>query len=354
VTALRSLLSRIRLGLLVARPALVVLLGLFAAVGAAQGGRPEDPSVLTGPLLVVAAFLVAAVAVNDLSDEAIDRVNLGGDRRRPLVAGTAGRRDLAVVAAVAATTALLVATTLSWTAAAVTAAGLGLVVVYSVPPFRVCNRGVLAPLLLPAGYVGVPFVLGLTAARPSVHTADVVLLGGLYLGFIGRIVLKDFRDVRGDALYGKRTFLVRHGRAWTCAFSGVCWVAGLVALAGVRGTTGTLAVVYAVELAGALVLLRLLARSTAPKRDEALVAAIAIVGRGMVVTLLAHYSIHAMPASFYGGVLTALAVFTLGSAHAMAVAGPRTRLTVPAAWAPDASELATRGEFADDAVGATA
>jgi 4-hydroxybenzoate polyprenyltransferase len=42
----------------------------------------------------------------------------------------------------------------------------------------------------------------------------------------GRILLKDFRDVHGDAMFGKRTFLVRHGRGVTCAVSACCWTAG--------------------------------------------------------------------------------------------------------------------------------
>lgn len=44
-------------------------------------------------------FLLFSVALNDLADEAIDRVNLPGDRRRPLVAGTATRRELVAMVA---------------------------------------------------------------------------------------------------------------------------------------------------------------------------------------------------------------------------------------------------------------
>jgi hypothetical protein len=47
-------------------------------------------------------------------------------------------------------------------------------------------------------------------------------MGGLYVGFIGRIMLKDFPDVRGDALFGERTFLVRHGWRATCATTPGC------------------------------------------------------------------------------------------------------------------------------------
>jgi 4-hydroxybenzoate polyprenyltransferase len=155
------------------------------------------------------------VALNDLADEAIDRVNLPGDRRRPLVAGTATRRELVATAAGAAVVALGVSATLHWAATVAVAAGLVLSAAYSLRPPRVADRGVVACLLLPAGYVAVPYLVGVLGTRGSIHPGDLALLGGLYAGFIGRIVLKDFRDVHGDRLFGKRTFLVRHGRRWT-------------------------------------------------------------------------------------------------------------------------------------------
>lgn len=91
-------------------------------------------------------------------------------------------------------------------------------------PVRLADRGALAALVLPAGYVAVPYLVGIFAVRGSPRPADLLLLAGLYLGFIGRILVKDFRDVRGDALFGKRTFLVRHGRRRTCQFSACCWL----------------------------------------------------------------------------------------------------------------------------------
>jgi len=122
-----------------------------------------------------------------------------------------------------------------------------------------------------------------------VTAAELALLGGLYLGFVGRILLKDFRDVRGDALLGKRTFLVRHGRVPTCRLSSVLWVLGSSTLAAVTGLRAPVVVAYGVLVVVALVLLRALSRSNGPRQDEALVGAIAIVGRGLVLALLIHY-----------------------------------------------------------------
>src|SRR5262249_19338938 len=153
-----------------------------------------------------------------------------------------------------------------------------LTALYSLRPVRFAERGVVAPMLLPAGYVAVPYLLGILAVRGSIRAVDVLLLGGLYAGFVGRIVLKDFRDVRGDALFGKRTFLVRHGRTPTCVFSAMFLVAGLAVLPFVRSVSAALIAADTVFLALTLLFLRALAHSTSARRDEALISGIAILG----------------------------------------------------------------------------
>ena len=229
--------ARLRLVLLEARPAVVFLLGLSGAVGLALSGQANDPVSVARLLVLVTAFVVYAVSCNDLADLEIDRVNLPDDDRRPLVTGTAAARDVRLMAAGAAVVTASAAATQGLAALLLTLAGLAVAAAYSLPPFRLSRRGVVAPLVLPALFVGVPFVLGVLAGR-GLRLGDVVLLAALYVGFIGRIVLKDFRDVVGDRLFGKRTFLVRHGRGPTCVLSAVCWVAGTAALIVVTpGTT---------------------------------------------------------------------------------------------------------------------
>lgn len=327
--------SRVRLLILMARPAVVVLLGLFTATGLAQAGQGENPVLLAKALAVVVGFLLFSVAINDLADEPVDRVNLPGDRRRPLVTGTATRRELLAMGLGAAAVALAAGAALRWSVAAVAAAGLVISGCYSLRPVRVADRGAAASLLLPALYVAVPYLVGVLAGRGSVQPGDLLLLGGLYVGFIGRILLKDFRDVRGDALFGKRTFLVRHGRRRTCQLAAACWVAGTVALASVRQPTWALAGAWVACLAVVLGLLRALSVERGARRDEALISAIAILGRGMVLTLLAHFSMAgagwSVPA--YVAVMGVLVAVTLDQAHGMARHGPTTRLTIPPSWA---------------------
>ena len=327
---------RLRLMLTVARPAVLVLLAVFTAIGLAQAGRGGDPVLLGRALVVVVGFLMFSVACNDLADVDIDRVNLPGDRRRPLVAGTAGRRDLVVLAVTGAVLALVTAVTLHPAAVAVTLPGLVLSAAYSLRPLRLSGRGVVASLALPACYVAVPYLVGVIAGRGTVRPGDLSLLAGLYVAFIGRILLKDFRDVHGDALFGKRTFLVRYGRRWTCGLSACCWAAGTVTLlAAAPHPTPALYAGYAVCLAIALGLLRALASNPPVRHEEAIISATAIVGRGMMLALLVHLTMMAAwgPLWIIHGILLGLLfTLTVGQATLMLVRGPWTRLAIPPSW----------------------
>jgi 4-hydroxybenzoate polyprenyltransferase len=323
-----------RLLFLLTRPAVVLLLTLFAAIGLARASHGQDTWALARTLVVVVAFLLFSVACNDLADESIDRVNLPGDARRPLVAGTANRREMVLVACGGAVVALAASCTLRWPGIVVTAAGLGCSAVYSLRPVRLADRGALAPLVLPACYVAVPYLLGIVAVRPSVRPDDLVLLAGLYVGFIGRILLKDFRDVRGDALFGKRTFLVRYGRRWTCRFSAAfCTVGTILLVVAVPRPSPAFIGASAVYLALSLAALRALSAQASHRRDEALIAALAICGRGLIVSVLAHLSMNSAGWGAAPGAAVLLAVLgvTAWQAVLMARRGPTTRLTVPAA-----------------------
>lgn len=328
------MIRRLRVLVLLARPAVLLLLGLFAAAGLAQGGAGNDPVLLARALFVVGGFILCSVVVNDLADEAIDRVNLPGEAGRPLVTGAGTRSEFPLIAAVAAAAALGASATIGWRAAVVVAAGLALSLAYSLPPLRLSDRGAVATMLLPAGYVAVPFLVGLLSVRPTLAGGDLVLLLGLYLGFIGRILLKDFRDVVGDALFGKRTFLVRHGRGWTCVCSAVGWVAGSVALLGVREVTVPLVLAQVVWVTAALALLWALARDMGARRDEWLISAIAIVGRGMVLTLVTHLGTTDAGWSPWAAAaaLAAVTAVVLGQGITMARHGPTGRLRVPRTW----------------------
>lgn len=325
------MIRRIRLAFVAARPPVFALLASYAALGLAQAGRPNAYRPLVEILAAVAGFLIFSVALNDLADEAIDRVNLPGDPRRPLVGGGANHVQLSTTGIIGALAALGASAALGAHAVLIVVPGLVLSAAYSLRPVRIAQRGVLAPLVLPACYVAVPYLLGVDAARRPITGAELVVLGGLYLGFIGRIVLKDFRDVRGDALFGKRTFLVRHGRRATCTFSMLCWGAGTVVImiGSARDTVspGVSDLILGALAAGSVLLINALARSTDHRHDERLISTIAILGRGMILILLAMFSVRAEGLGPLPGVPLLLMIAGLVGAQATVMLrfGPRPR-----------------------------
>ena len=322
-----GLLDRVRLFVVLARPPLVLLMALSGALGAASAGSALDLVPVLRALLVVIPFLVYAVSLNDLADAAIDRINLPGDRSRPVASGTAREREVLVITLVSAALALLAATSVGAFSLGVTALGLILAAFYSLPPLALSRRGIVAPLVLPLGMLAVPFVVGVEAARGGVGSEQLVLLGAVYVGFVGRLLLKDFRDVRGDSLLGKRTYLVRHGRAATCAVSASLWVAGSVALLVVPEPSVALVVCWAAVLATSLVLLAALSRPSTPRRDERIVSGLAQCGRALVLLLLLHLAVveRGEPPLRATILLVAVAVALLASAIDLAVHGPSRR-----------------------------
>jgi 4-hydroxybenzoate polyprenyltransferase len=288
-----------RLGLFVrlARPAVLVLFALSAALGVAQAGHALDLEPLAHALLVVVPFVVYGVAVNDISDVAVDRINLPDAADRPLATGSTDLLRMRRVAAISGLAALAAAASVGRECLLVTIAGLVVATAYSTPPLRFSARGIVGPLMLPLGFLAVPFLTGILATGSTVGPDDLAVLLALYLGFIGRLLLKDFRDVRGDSLLGKRTFLVRRGRGWTCALSSVLFLAGTAVLAFLPASPPVLVAAYLVLVATAVALVAALARSRSPHRDERLISAVAIAGRGLLLVLLVHYGALATGAS---------------------------------------------------------
>jgi 4-hydroxybenzoate polyprenyltransferase len=340
--------ARLRLALLVARPAVVFLLGLSGLVGLALGGVADDPVAVSRLLLLVAAFVVFAVSCNDLADLEIDRVNLAGDSRRPLVTGSAAVRDVRLLAVGSAVVAAAAAATQGWAALWLTLLGMTVAAAYSFPPFRLSRRGLVAPLVLPALFVGLPFVLGVLAGR-DLRARDLGVLAALYVGFIGRIVLKDFRDVVGDRMFGKRTFLVRHGRTATCLMSAVCWVSGTLLLVfATPRATWVFAASQAVLAATAVILVGVLAVTTSHRREERLISCLAIVGRaGAAATFLQIAAAEPWVADASVGAMTAA---SLVLAADMLRHGPRQR---PHACGGSVSRMIFAGEGQPPATSST-
>ncbi|MFN2525481.1 MAG: UbiA prenyltransferase family protein [Actinomycetota bacterium] len=279
----------IRLLVMMIRPPVALVLLLFAAIGLAVAGEGDGlHPLLTTVLLIVGGWFIHGTALNDVADEAIDRVNLTNARGRPLVSGDATRRQLLILGLGAGASALVVAWMVNWRVGTVVAAGLALNVAYSFRPLRLSDRGLLAVLLLPLGYVVLPFLVGVFTVQSTLGSNGFVILVGLYITFMGRIVLKDFRDEVGDRLFGKRTFLIRRGRADTCLFSAACWIAGSAALIAIVPLRSVVIGVFLAYLGCVLHGLYLLARADGHTAEQVVIGAIAQASRGMGISLLIH------------------------------------------------------------------
>lgn len=305
----------VRLVVMMARPPLAALLLLFAALGMAPAGRADGfHPLFTTVLVIIGGWFIHATVLNDLADEDIDRVNLATARGRPLVSGDATRRELRALGNTAGLVSFLVACSTNWRVGLVVAAGLALNAAYSLRPTRISHRGAVASLMLPLGYVALPYLVGSLSVQAELGRQDVVLLVGLYIVFIGRILLKDFRDVEGDELFGKRTFLLRYGRQATCATSAACWVVGTASLLGIIPLRSVLATVFGAYLICAVHGLHRLAQTTGHVAEQVTIGAIAQVGRGMAITLLTHFTMlsRGWSADRYGVVTVVLAGLFVG------------------------------------------
>ena len=284
------------------RPKVAVMLALFVCLGMASTQNSVVVSwqfvVLLG---VLAAWYVNATSVNDLADEKIDAINLKTAAGRPLVDRTASRTKVVAMAVMSGLVAVVLAYCIAPRYALVILGGVVLSAMYSLPPFRISYKGILAPLLLPVGYVVVPFVGGYMISDGML---DVRLLAACYVGFIGRIILKDFRDIVGDKKYGKRTFVVRHGKSATCLASLAAWIGANVLFA----RAIPLSVWLLLQPLWLLIVhgLYMLSRARSFRDEQVIIGLMARLANGILIASLAYLLVDAGSGTPVAGVISAI------------------------------------------------
>lgn len=225
----------------VLRPMTTLLVLLHAALAWTlfTAGAESWPGVaqVAASLGLIAGWYAHAVAVNDLSDVEVDRINLTTEeqrRGRPLVnASTSPRRLWWLVGALSVAQLVLAWLVTGWLVP-VAAVMVLLNAVYSLPPWRLSGRGAVAQVCLPIGYVVYPSVVALALASPAGQepagglAVPSLVMAGLAVLFCGRLFGKDIRDEVGDRATGKRTFLVRHGLLVTLRMCGAVMAVGVV------------------------------------------------------------------------------------------------------------------------------
>jgi 4-hydroxybenzoate polyprenyltransferase len=261
---------------------------MFMLLGAAfPNGLPDFSPAYVWVTVALASSYVAATSVNDIADADIDRVNHPQDAGRPLVTGAARPRDLWLLHCVASLAALAAGGALGLRALALAVCSLLIGIAYSLRPIRLSYRTYLAPLALGVAYVAVPYLLGAVATGRDVHRRDAVLLAALYVLFVARIVLKDFRDRAGDALYDKPTLLLRFGKDGVCGASLAALVAGnALLLAALRPAAG-LALLLELFVLAIAFMLRQLRVARDGHSEQVAIGIGARLGNGLLITVLA-------------------------------------------------------------------
>ncbi|HEY8992434.1 MAG TPA: UbiA family prenyltransferase [Candidatus Microsaccharimonas sp.] len=168
-------------------------------------------SVILGLILFVAMYGIVALH-NDFSDVETDRINHRKDVPYAMGLLTQKQLIITIVTLSAITTIagyILNYSVLLWVSLYIT-----LGYAYS-GPLNVKSRGILAALLLGFCYGAMPWLIGASATNQLDHYNLLFLAFASFIFSSGIIVIKDFKDVKGDRATGKKTLLVSKGPSFT-------------------------------------------------------------------------------------------------------------------------------------------
>ena len=136
-------------------------------------------------------------------------------------------------------------------------------------------------------YVALPYALGTAIAGGRWERADAPLVGGLFVLFFARIILKDLRDRLGDTRFGKPTLLLRIGKRATCAVSMAGAALGTaVLIAGLELPARIALLLGSCGLGIEWMLLRL-ARTDDERAEQVAIGTAARAGNGLLLAILA-------------------------------------------------------------------
>jgi 4-hydroxybenzoate polyprenyltransferase len=268
------------------RPRILVTCYAIAFLGATVSGSITSKTILI--IVVLILWYIHAASANDYSDRYIDATNLKNPTDRPLLTQDASHSKLWLVHCVAGLLAVLLSVFYGLGAIIFTIGMLVLDYAYSIKPLRISDRGIFSQFLLAFAYVYYPFTLGLWSSN-SVSAYPWILSFGIYLAFVARLLLKDFRDVKGDKKHGKMTFVLRHGVVNTCKTSALFWLIALTIVAYAVSFNIGLTIVLIVALIQALLFLSMLARSGSIEGHEGMVALIAKSANITLIAILMYY-----------------------------------------------------------------
>ncbi len=266
-------------------PIVVTCFGVALLGSVAAGGLTVSIGIV---LLIIISLVIHGNSINDLSDYEIDKVNLKKAHDRPLVSGDISLKQFWWVHAISGIVAVSLSLFFGVMPAIVTFAVVVYDYIYSLRPLRITDKTILSPLTLAAAYTYQPFTLGYYSANQSLDY-PWLLATAIYFGFLARLLLKDFRDVKGDAKFGKKTFLLRYDNKVTCVASGVSAVASLVFVCfAVDFSPGVLAVLF-IGNGVAVLLLARLAKTKGLAKQLRIIGLIAKIANSSILVLFVYH-----------------------------------------------------------------
>lgn len=255
-----------------ARPIVLTIFSFRFAVGVALAAQIGDQGRPLRALAVGAVWVTAVFAVylfNGVMDVREDRAN---GSRRPIASGALDPRAAAVVAGLAAASALVGAVALGGTAAWTTGALLALGYAYSGRPFQIKRRssgtfavGTVAGLL--TYFTGFAAYTGDRWDTHSVALPIFALAASLWMGAVGTPT-KDLPDAAGDGAAGRRTLAVRYGESATRVVASVVAVGLAVAFCAAVAVLGLPLVGPELAMLGGAAVLSIVALTRLSKGDR--------------------------------------------------------------------------------------
>jgi 4-hydroxybenzoate polyprenyltransferase len=214
------------------RSVLILVLFMLLSIALHTNGKLLPAYIELLGVIILAASYMTATCINDLVDWKIDQINLKGNTERPLINGTGSRKQLIVLAIIGAVLSIGLGFVFSGTLGVVMIISIVLNTLYSLPPLRVSYRAWLTPFYLSFCYVVVSYIVGyvLVTHQQAAGQFDWNYVAVFYFFFVARISLKDFRDRVGDAIVGKPTLILKHGKATVSVLSSSAALAAIVGI----------------------------------------------------------------------------------------------------------------------------
>jgi 4-hydroxybenzoate polyprenyltransferase len=260
------------------------MLFAVAFLGSVVGGSINLRLALVLPMLI--AWYIHATTVNDFSDYQIDKINLKFEKDRPLLRGSLAPAALWRIHFASLLVVMILSLSFGIKAVILTICLLTTNYLYSIRPFRMSDRGIAAQFLLSFSYTYYPLVLGYWASSSSASFPWVLSLG-LFNAFMARLLLKDFRDVKGDRTHGKLTFLLRHGPHHTVLASSAFWVVAVGFIGQYALFAVALIIPLLIGLAEIGLFLRILIKTKDVFEQQLVITFIAKTANALIITLLA-------------------------------------------------------------------